>query len=310
MAMSVVVKPPARNRFTILHKALLAGLVLIVILLTSGFIWRQVQPDEPREAPEMDAVLLAQANLPFQVLIPSYLPAGFKREAVTIQSDASGPEGEAMAVLTYTHSSGVELVLNQWIPASSVGESPPDLSASGAPANPVPCTCVCQNWIGGDQNMLMIDVGALRVVGATSDPQILSPGHVQAILKTLGPAAGLLVYSKFEQIPITLGMPPAVEVPVNENGVQEVVLVVTPQGYNPVHFSVKKDIPVKLIFRQLGEVGCGNELYIQYGSEKPGYLILSDPGDTEVFEFTPEETGDFPLYCPHVIYQGVITVQE
>ena len=36
-------------------------------------------------------------------------------------------------------------------------------------------------------------------------------------------------------------------------------LVVSPGGYNPVHFAVKKDLPVRLIFTQLGDVGCGNE---------------------------------------------------
>lgn len=308
--MSISIKPPRKKPLTILQKFLLAGLILSAILLISGFIWRYSLPDEPQEAPEMDAILSAQANLPFQVLIPAYLPGGFARKEVAIQTDQTGPLEEAMAVLTYTHQSGVELVLNEWIPDSSVVVSPPDLSASGAPSNPVPCTCVCQNWIGGDESMLMVDVGALLVAGYTSDPQILSPGHVQAILKTLGPAAGLLVYSKYEAIPITFGMPPAVDVLIDENGVQEIVLVVTPQGYNPVHFAVRKDIPVRLIFRQLGEVGCGNELYIQYGSQQPGYLFLSDPGDEEIFEFTPGKTGDYPIYCPHVIYQGVMTVLE
>ncbi len=50
--------------------------------------------------------------------------------------------------------------------------------------------------------------------------------------------------------------------------------MISQEGYTPVHFAVKKDIPVRLIFKQFGEVGCGNELWIEWGAEQPGHLLL------------------------------------
>ena len=156
----------------------------------------------------------------------------------------------------------------------------------------------------------MIDVGPLRTMAETSDPQILSRAYLQTILSTLAPASGLLIYSSLKEVPSTYTMPPAVQVPVNSQGVQEVVLVVSSSGYTPVHFAVKRDIPVRLVFRQLGYVGCGNELFIQWGSRQQGHLLLASPTDKQVLEFTPHELGDFPFNCPHRIYEGVMTVQE
>jgi plastocyanin domain-containing protein len=86
--------------------------------------------------------------------------------------------------------------------------------------------------------------------------------------------------------------------------------VVTPQGYSPVHFSIKKDVPVRLIFRQLGEVGCGNELMIEWGRGKDATLILTSPSDKQVLEFTPGQAGEFRFNCPHLIYRGVMTVVD
>jgi hypothetical protein len=156
----------------------------------------------------------------------------------------------------------------------------------------------------------MVDNGSLRITGETSDPLILSREHVQVILTTLAPAGGLLTYTAIENVPTAAGLPPAEEVPVNASGVQEVILVVSPSGYTPLHFSVKKDIPVRLVFRQLGEVGCGNELYIEWGEQRSGSLLLSGLGDSQLLEFTPGETGKFPFHCPHFIFQGVMTVRD
>jgi hypothetical protein len=102
---------------------------------------------------------------------------------------------------------------------------------------------------------------SLRIMGETSDPLILSPQHVQVILSTLAPAGGLLTYSRLEAVPLAAGLPPAEEIALNAEGVQEVVLVIASSGYTPVHFSVKKDLPVRVIFKQIGQVGCGIGVY-------------------------------------------------
>ena len=60
----------------------------------------------------------------------------------------------------------------------------------------------------------------------------------------------------------------------NAQGVQELTLVVTPGGYTPLRFAVKKGVPVKLTFRQLGQVGCGNDLPI-FPADRPSPSSLT-----------------------------------
>jgi plastocyanin domain-containing protein len=130
------------------------------------------------------------------------------------------------------------------------------------------------------------------------------------MLDTLGPAANRQVYSSVEDVPLSFSVPPPVEVSVGTDGVQELILIVTPQGYSPVHFAVKKNVPVRLIFRQLGEVGCGNELIFQWAPRRSDTLILASAADKQILEFTPEESGEFQFNCPHLIYRGVMTVVD
>jgi plastocyanin domain-containing protein len=85
---------------------------------------------------------------------------------------------------------------------------------------------------------------------------------------------------------------------------------VLPEGYNPAHFSVKKGLPVRLIFRQLGQVGCGDELIFTWAKGKSTDLKLASATDKQVLEFTPQETGDFQFNCPHHLYIGAMTVVD
>lgn len=105
-------------------------------------------------------------------------------------------------------------------------------------------------------------------------------------------------------------LPPPEEVPVNAEGVQEVMLVVSRSGYTPVHFAVKRGIPVRLTFRQLGYVPGGNELNVRWGPQKGTYVMLASITDKKVLEFTPEEVGEYRYSCPHEWYWGVMTVRE
>jgi hypothetical protein len=155
-----------------------------------------------------------------------------------------------------------------------------------------------------------LNVGAVRVKVEFSTPNLLPYDQLQFVLDTLGPAANRQTYSSVEDVPLSFSVPPPVEVPIGSDGVQELTLVVTPQGYSPVHFSVKKDVPVKLIFRQLGEVGCGNELIIEWGRGRDATLVLSSPSDKQILEFVPGQFGEFRFNCPHLIYRGVMTVVD
>jgi hypothetical protein len=281
-----------------------------VILVVAAWAWLHARAAAPREAPEAARVLQTQSSLPFQILIPAYLPAGFDRDEVSISTEDTGPQGQVMARLVYTHPLGVNLTLYEWQPGADFdGSLKPDYSpVSGA--GPKRCTCMCAKSGQCSQDQVMIDNGPLRVMGETTDASILSPEHVRVILTTLGPAGGLLTYSSLKEVPIAAGLPPPEPAPVNASGVQEVVLVVSPSGYSPVHFSVQKGIPVRLTFKQLGEVGCGNELYFPWGAQQSDILVLEKPADTQVLEFTPQESGEFLFHCSHYYFQGVMTVTE
>jgi hypothetical protein len=105
-------------------------------------------------------------------------------------------------------------------------------------------------------------------------------------------------------------LPPVEGIPLNAEGVQETVLVVSRSGYTPGHFAVKAGVPVRLTFRQLGYVPGGNILLIHWDGQDEVPLILTSPGDSEVLEFTPQEPGDYRFRCPHDWYEGVMTVQD
>jgi hypothetical protein len=109
---------------------------------------------------------------------------------------------------------------------------------------------------------------------------------------------------------ILANLPPPEVIPINAEGVQEVVLVVSRSGYTPLHFSVQAGVPVRLVFRQLGYVPGGNELFVRWGEKEQTYLILTSPTDTKVLDFTPQEPGEFRFSCPHDWYEGVMTVQS
>jgi hypothetical protein len=155
-----------------------------------------------------------------------------------------------------------------------------------------------------------LNVGSVRVKVEYSILNLLPYHELQFVLDTLGPAANRQIYSSIRDVPLSLSFPPADEVPVGADGVQELTLVVTPQGYSPAHFAVKKDVPVRLVFRQLGEVGCGNELIFSWSAREHATLTLTSVSDERVLEFTPARSGEFGFNCPHVIYRGLMTVTD
>jgi hypothetical protein len=285
---------------------LLIGILILVFLLFSGFFRVLLNASKPREAPESERVLSAQVELPFQVLIPAYLPKAFNREKMEIAIDPSGPNGEKMVRLIYSTRKGDSITFSEWLPSA-------DQKTGGGTR----CLCVCQNskQSHGDASQcnmvgMELNVGSVRVKVEFSAPNLIYYDEMQLMLNTLGPATNRQVYSSVEDVPLSFSVPPAIEISADTNGVQEVTLIVSPQGYSPVHFAVKKDRPVRLVFRQLGQVGCGNELIFQWSNRNSETLILESESDKKVLEFTPDETGEFPFHCPHLIYRGVMTVTD
>ena len=155
-------------------------------------------------------------------------------------------------------------------------------------------------------------MGPTRVSVYTADVAVVSNERLLAIAETLGPASNKVVFS-FDAQPRQiqeLAAPPAYQVPVNAQGVQEITLVVTPGGYSPLRFSIKAGTPVKLTFRQLGQVGCGNELIFPSDPANPVALQLPKETDERTLEFTPTQVGTFEFHCSHTMYRGLVTVRE
>jgi hypothetical protein len=284
------------------RKGVLTGLFILIPVLLGISLWFSLSSPTPREAPESERVLHAQVELPFQVLIPAYLPKQFKREKVEIITDQSGPNGEKMVKLIYATRKGETLTLSEWLPA--------DQDAARTVSNIRRCLCLCR--AAGQCNMagMELNVGPVQIRVEYSTPNLLDFDQLQLVLDTLGPAANRQVYSAIADVPLSFSVPPPVEIPVGADGVQEITLIVAPEGYSPVHFAVKKNVPVRLIFRQLGQVGCGNELIFQWGARQGARLILASAADKQVLEFTPGEAGEFRFSCPHLIYRGVMTVTD
>jgi hypothetical protein len=152
-----------------------------------------------------------------------------------------------------------------------------------------------------------------RIIGTAANYFQLAPGdpavellalNQSGIVSTPGSAAS------WDREITQQALPPAEVIPVNAEGIQEVVLVISRSGYTPTHFSVKEGTPVRIIFRQLGYVPGGNILLVRWGSQLEKYLTLESLTDTKVLDFTPGEPGDFRFNCPHYWYEGVMTVTE
>jgi hypothetical protein len=293
-------QPSSSNRIKFRKIIWLIGSgILLVGFLIIGILWLRNRTPALYEAPEAESVLSAQLEMPFQVLIPAYLPAAFIREKVQISTDKIGPRGEPLIELVYTTRRGDSLTFYEWLPDDQA-------TSSSKPY----CKCVCVSRTSCNFEEVGMSIGSLRVSAKVSKPNIVTVEEARTILDTLGPAMNRQIYTSLKQVPVTFSVPPAIDIPLNADGLQEVTLVVTPNGYSPEHFSVQKGIPVKLTFRQIGQVGCGDQLIVQWDNGKSATLSLASSTDIQTLNFTPQEAGDFQFNCPHLIYRGVMTVKD
>jgi hypothetical protein len=298
-------RSPGRRR----RWPLLGGLALIAVALLALVIWVVSSQSAPatRDAPEADKVLGVQANMPFQILIPAYMPKGFNRAGMQIQVNQTGPGGEPMVQLTYGTRDGAMIFVREWVPVNPAME----ILAASRPIE----TKWGKGWLltqGDALNAIWVDVGPLRASLYSPSVKVISKEQLLEMANTLGPASNQQVFSFSVEKPVVkeVAPPPPVEIKVNDQGVQELTLVVTPGGYSPLRFAVRKGIPVKLTFRQLGQVGCGNELIFPANPNSPSELKLASESDAEVLEFTPQQVGEFQFFCSHRMYRGVMTVRE
>ena len=120
---------------------------------------------------------------------------------------------------------------------------------------------------GEDLVAIWVDVGPLRASIYTNDQCMPVENTCWPSPTTWDPASNRQVFNFVVDPPAVREVPPPPPVgsPINAEGVQEVDLIITPGGYSPLRFAVKKGVPVRLTFRQLGQVGCGNELNFPIG---------------------------------------------
>ena len=281
------------------------ALALAVVIVTWAVI--QAQPEQPKEAPEAQQVLELQANMPFQILIPAYLPKDFIRAKTEITVNQAGPGDEPLVEIVYRTRRGETIYIREWVPVN------PELEIL-AGSRPIE-TSWGPGWLlrqGEDLMTIWVDIGPLRVAIFTYDQNLIDQQHLLAVAENMGPASNQQVFS-FVVNPSQVKEvqpPPPVVIPVGEDGVQAVDLIVTPGGYSPLRFAVKKGVPVRLIFRQLGEVGCGNELNFPVSATNMTFVRLESASDKQVIEFTPPDIGTFQFYCGHLMYRGEVTVTE
>jgi hypothetical protein len=118
--MAKQIKQPRKRAWLVSRrKWLLAGGVTIAVLAALGtWIVSSGAASGPTEAPEAQKVLDVQSGMPFQILIPAYLPREFDRAKMDIQVNQSGPGGEPMVQLTYRASNGATLFMREWVPVN------------------------------------------------------------------------------------------------------------------------------------------------------------------------------------------------
>ncbi len=300
----------ARSHPPVIHwnSRLVLILGVCALLLVSGFVaWQMNQNAAPREAPEANRILAAQSSMPFQIMIPAYLPSAFDRAAVQIKTTETGPSGEPMAQLAYRTHKNETVFVREWVPVN------PDMEILSG-SKPIE-TKWGKGWMLTQATALVaiwVDVGPTRVSIYSTNLTAITREQLLEAANTMGPASGRVVFSFIPDAPVIKDVPPPppVDAKMNADGVQELTLVITPGGYSPIRFAVKRGIPFKLTFRQLGPVGCGNQLTLPTDSANSLSLELHGDGDTEITEFTPQVAGVFQFHCAHNMFRGLMTVSE
>jgi hypothetical protein len=291
--------------------SLLASLLLVSLLLL-GLLLAGRHLEASGRAPEADRVLRAQSRLPFQVLIPAYLPAGFDREGADVsvsggdKGQAGKASGQAARISYRNRLSGAMVFISEWVPISPTLETL-------VGAQPIETKWGRGQLLANEDSgfsTLWADLGGLRVAVESPRSDQVSPEIVLAIVNSLGPAANQQVSSRIAEKPVihSAAPLPPVRARLNAQGIQEVTLVATAAGYSPARFAVSKGVPVRLTFRELGDAACAAQLIFPTTPSKTAQLVLKSVQDQKIVEFTPLEAGDFTFHCIHDIYKGVMSV--
>ncbi len=101
----------------------------------------------------------------------------------------------------------------------------------------------------------------------------------------------------------TLGSTGRVATTKPSGDVQEIRMIQKTNGYSPSSFTVKKGQPVRWIIDSQDSNSCASSILLA----KYGINDVLKPGEN-VFEFTPDKTGDLKFSCGMGMYTGVIKV--
>ncbi len=292
----------ATKRMIIRGGSLLLAAVALLIM-----VYDLLPGDTAQAAPEAARVLTVQTGLPFQILIPGYLPEGMDRAHVRIQIIRPGA-GQAPAVELEYRGPAKTLVVREWKP----GQAKQETLIGAAPID----TRWGQGWLRApsprDFAAAWVDIGALRVGLYTPPRSRISREELLGILEHMGPAANRQVFTLLKEKPSVResAPPPPDEAVINAQGIQEIALVVTPSGYSPARFALRKNVPARITFRQLGRVGCGNVLVFPTSPTAPIILELASAQDKQVLDFTPTVAGTFEFHCEDNMYRGILIVRD
>lgn len=93
-------------------------------------------------------------------------------------------------------------------------------------------------------------------------------------------------------------------VPLN-NGIQEVTINVSDNGYTPEDIKIRKGVPVKVTLKTADTLGCARAFVV------PSLNIQKNLPRTgeDSFEFTPEKSGKISFSCSMGMYSGQFVVE-
>ena len=88
-----------------------------------------------------------------------------------------------------------------------------------------------------------------------------------------------------------------------QNGTQIISMELSPAGYSPNNFTVKKGIPVQIKTNATSDAGCVRGIMIPDFSINEALDVGQDS-----FTFTPDKTGTFKFTCQMKMSSGTFTV--
>lgn len=135
--------------------------------------------------------------------------------------------------------------------------------------------------------------GVLTVLDAP-----LTLGKIQEGIMSFGEPPDWYSQSNGRAVVAANGLAPVVD------GVQQVRIDVTSEGYDPRYIKVRRGVPVKLDIASQDAFSCASSFVFK----KFNIVEQLQPTDRKTITFTPQETGKFPYTCAMGMFTGTMEV--